>query len=161
MCCIENKCVLLSFLHMVSSINSTTAMSEGDGKKMKVVCSWRPSRVTSFMLKIHAVSLPHSLSSRLFPVCIFLIHALCNCITILHSQYLLRLPSDFNTIHLQADANRFSFYMQTNSIKWFVTGSLTDSFMEAAGTPLRELLCDIICMATCANIGEKCNWCDS
>lgn len=66
-------------------------------------------------------------SPGLFPLCLLFIHASCNSIAILHSQYLLSLPSDYNTIHLQEEAIGFSFYMQSISMPWPLTLQLVFS----------------------------------
>lgn len=98
-------------------------MSECDEKWSLCVAEgyaeWHPSCSRS--------PLSLSFSSRLFALCILFIHASCNCITILHRQYLLSLPSDCNTIHLQADAIGFSFYMQSISLNWLLTLNLNHS----------------------------------
>lgn len=56
-----------------------------------------------------------SFSCRLFLLCILFNQSYFNCISILQRQYLLDLPSDYNTIHIQADPNGYSFYMQSIS----------------------------------------------
>lgn len=88
---------------------------------------WHPSCLKS--------PLSLSFSCRLFPLCILFILASCNCITILHSQYFLSLPSDCNTIHLQADTVAFSFYMQSISMKCLFNSWHSHSFKQAADTP--------------------------
>lgn len=121
------------FLHAVSSINNRTSVSECDEKwRLRVAegyAEWHPSCSRS----------PLSLlfSYRLFPPCILFIHASCNCITILRSQYLLSPPSDCNTIRLRADAIGFSFYMQSISVNWLLTLKLAYSFTQGADTPQR------------------------
>lgn len=101
---------------MVSSINNGTAVSSV--MKNEGCVSLRA--VQSDILHVQG---PHwlSFSPGRFPLCILFIHASCNSVTILHSQCLLSLPSDYNTIHLQGVAIGFSFYMQSISMSWPLT----------------------------------------
>lgn len=68
-----------------------------------------------------------SFSCRLFLLCILFNQSYFNCISILQRQYLLDLPSDYNTIHVQADPNGYSFYMQSISETAFNSKSYINS----------------------------------